>query len=723
MIVVILINLASITLFARFDLTENKAYSISKVSRTVVATLSEPLTIHVFFTKNLPAPHNNTERYLHDLLEEYAIYANRFFNYRFFNVSPDEGDLGFETKQNQELARSYGIDPIQIQVVEEDEVKFQKAYMGLVLIHGDIIERIPTITSTDGLEYQLTTAMIKLNNKVSALLNLKDKIGIKLYLSSSLNQVAPLMGLSNLSDLPQKLENVVKTLNRKHFDKLKFEYLDPTLNPSLIAEAVSQKYNLVNLKWPAVPSKKIEAGNGMIGLVMEYEGKVVTLPLIRIIKLPIIGSHYELADMDKMEEIIGKNLESLIDINEDLGYLADHGTLDLAATPLVNPADQNRPEIINNFRTLVSQNYTIKNVNLKDQDIPNSLNSLVIVRPTETFTDYELFQIDQFLMQGKSLAIFLDTYRELLPPRQMGAMSQGPRYALIKTGLEKILAHYGIRAKNSYVMDENCFKQNMPAQLGGGERPIYWAPIIKNRFINKEQGFMRNITQLVVVKSSPLEVIEKRVKQTGLKAHRLFASSEKSWEMKGRINLNPMFISPPRSPEQQQSLPLAYILEGEFTSYFKNKPIPEKKSADDVKDESDDSLKQEQEKTNNQQSAAEFSKIESEGQFLAKGQPGKIFIVATSEMVKDTVIDEQGQSINSVFLMNLIDALNGREGIALLRSKRQRFNPLTTTGAFTKTFVKSFNIAGLPVLVVFFGLLVWFRRISRKKHIQMLFHK
>jgi cbb3-type cytochrome oxidase subunit 3 len=41
----------------------------------------------------------------------------------------------------------------------------------------------------------------------------------------------------------------------------------------------------------------------------------------------------------------------------------------------------------------------------------------------------------------------------------------------------------------------------------------------------------------------------------------------------------------------------------------------------------------------------------------------------------------------------------------------------------TKTFVKTFNIAGLPVLLVFIGLIVWLRRRSRKKQIQMMFQK
>ncbi|MBW1765740.1 MAG: hypothetical protein JRJ65_01670 [Deltaproteobacteria bacterium] len=56
-----------------------------------------------------------------------------------------------------------------------------------------------------------------------------------------------------------------------------------------------------------------------------------------------------------------------------------------------------------------------------------------------------------------------------------------------------------------------------------------------------------------------------------------------------------------------------------------------------------------------------------------------------------------------------------------MRSKEHRFNPLARTTAGVKTVLKSFNIVGLPVLVVVFGLLVWFRRHSRNKKIQTMF--
>ncbi|MCP4671042.1 MAG: GldG family protein, partial [Desulfobacula sp.] len=170
--VIILINIVGITLFFRADLTRDKIYSLSPASSDVVATLSEPLTIKVFFSKNLPTPHNNSERYLKDLLEEYSARAGKFFNYTFYNVSQEEGGLNQKTDENREMANAYGIQPVQIRIMENDELKFKNAYMGLVIIHGDLIEKIPAITSTDGLEYQLTTTIQKLNNKISALLQI-----------------------------------------------------------------------------------------------------------------------------------------------------------------------------------------------------------------------------------------------------------------------------------------------------------------------------------------------------------------------------------------------------------------------------------------------------------------------------------------------------------------------------------------------------------------------
>ena len=325
-------------------------------------------------------------------------------------------------------------------------------------------------------------------------------------------------------------------------------------------------------------------------------------------------------------------------------------------------------------------------------------------------------------MQGKSLAFVLDRFTEVMPTNQQGMnLGQSPVFVPLDTGLEKLLAHYGIRIRQSIVMDENCFRQQMPARLGGGDRAIYFAPLIKNRFINNELEFMQNIKAMVALKISPIELITERITQSNLESHRLFSSSEKSWEMRERINLNPLFLQPPPSSDDMQSYPLAYIIEGEFQSYFDGKPIPVKEVADKAdKKESDQAAKA---KSSDDQGTIDLSQIERKGQFLAKGKPGKIFVMASADMLKDNVLDAGGRGSNSMFVLNVFDYLNGREDIAVMRGKEQLFNPLEDTGAGTKTFTKAFNIAGLPILVVVFGLGVWLRRHSRKKNIQMMFVK
>jgi len=187
--------------------------------------------------------------------------------------------------------------------------------------------------------------------------------------------------------------------------------------------------------------------------------------------------------------------------------------------------------------------------------------------------------------------------------------------------------------------------------------------------------------------------------------------------------LNPMFIKPPESSEDMQSYPLAYLIEGEFPSYYADKPIPVREVADKKESDQQSSDQKDQPKASEKQPEIDLSRIERTGQFQPKGTPGKIFVMASADMLKNNVLDGTGRGANSALIMNIIDYLNGREGIAVMRGKEQRFNPLEDTQPGVKTFVKAFNIAGLPVLVIIFGLGVWFRRHSRKKQIQMMFGK
>ncbi len=719
LIVIILINVVGNSLFFHVDLTSGNLYSLSKASKEVVSTLKEPLTINVFFTKNLPAPYNTIEQYLHDLLSSYEQHSNNFLSYRFYDVTAEEGDVSAKAEENRKIAQSYGIYPVSVQNVQQDEVKMQRAYMGMAFIHGDVVEKAPAITTTEGLEYKITSAIQKLNNKISALVNLPEKIKVTLVLSSSLSQVAPLVNLQGLDTLKIKLQETVDKVNKKVYGQLQFVHIDPTMGEGTPEQL--GPYERFALQWPEINAPnglKIPAGKGMAAVGLFYGKKSMEENLLTR-KMALtnrgVAEQYAIIDMQQVETFINENIDNLIDIHEDVGYLTSNGAMKLRDLPpsYPPPPGWQQGEELKRFNELLTREYTVREVNL-DESIPESVDSLMIAGVQENFSDWQLFQLDQFLMKGKSLALFIDAFREITPQRQQGF--QQPVYLPLNTGLEKLLDHYGLKIKKSYILDESCYINR--GQMSE-DMPIYFAPIIKNEKINHDLDFMENITQLVMIKLSPLEADKDRIKQNNLELKQLFTSSEKSWEMSGRINLTPYMIQPPTDDKEKGVRPLAYLLEGEFPSYFADKPIPEKPKKEETPKEG------ENDKAQTSQPAVQETgdRVKVEKEVLMKGKPGKIFLVGSSQILKDNVLDEEGVTPNAVFLLNMLDYLNHREDIAVMRSKVQRFNPLKETKPFTRYFVKWANTLGIPALFVVVGILIWLHRANRKRRIQAMFSK
>jgi ABC-type uncharacterized transport system involved in gliding motility auxiliary subunit len=371
------------------------------------------------------------------------------------------------------------------------------------------------------------------------------------------------------------------------------------------------------------------------------------------------------------------------------------------------------------FNTLLSDRYNIRQIALKDQTIPDGLNCLVIAKPTEPFSDYALFQIDQALMKGTNIAFFSDAFNEIAPRGGMGM----PQYIPLDTGLEKLLAHYGITMTPAYVMDKSAYK-HQPRE--GGEQMIYFAPMLKEDTINNTPSFMHNIKGIIAMQASPLSLVPDITAAGDVTATRLLSSSKESWLMEDNINLNPMFISPPESEEEMDSYDLAWLLEGTFTSYFKGKPIPEKETGETDIEKSAETAANDSEAAapaGTDQGASEppppenSPEVTAENRMLETSRPAKIFVLGCSQMLMDNMLDPEGRTTNATFILNAIDHLNGNDEIAAMRSKQQTLNPLAETSPMVRGVIKTLNIAGLPVLVFVFGLIVWAAGNARRKRI------
>ncbi len=155
--ILVFINIISINIFFRADLTGNKIYTLSKASKNLVNNLDDKLVVKAYFTDNLPSPYNNTRRYLKELLDDYKNYSNGNFQYEIISPS-DEQEL-------EKDAQKFGIQPVQVQTFKDDRAEAMKAYMGIVFLYGGKQETLPFIGNTQNLEYDITGVIKRMTEK------------------------------------------------------------------------------------------------------------------------------------------------------------------------------------------------------------------------------------------------------------------------------------------------------------------------------------------------------------------------------------------------------------------------------------------------------------------------------------------------------------------------------------------------------------------------------
>lgn len=143
----VLAFLVSGRLWFRLDLTRNKAYTISEVSRNLYRDIADEVRITYFVSDKLrqayPLPGE-----IADLLREYAAHSRG--KIRFLQRDPARAEL---LREVEEL----GIMPQQIQVTERDEISVATVYSGVLIEYLDREAVMPVVFSLDTLEYDLTS--------------------------------------------------------------------------------------------------------------------------------------------------------------------------------------------------------------------------------------------------------------------------------------------------------------------------------------------------------------------------------------------------------------------------------------------------------------------------------------------------------------------------------------------------------------------------------------
>lgn len=160
--ILVLLNVLGLFLHARVDTTERELFSLSSGSKRLASSLSDRMEIIGYFSQDLPAPHNATERYVRDLLAEYRDASKGKISLRIVHPVKDEEK---QAAENDNIAR------VQDQTFEADSFGVKEGFRGVAFKYLGDTRAIARVDSTDGLEYEITQIIKELTGE-------KVKIGV-----------------------------------------------------------------------------------------------------------------------------------------------------------------------------------------------------------------------------------------------------------------------------------------------------------------------------------------------------------------------------------------------------------------------------------------------------------------------------------------------------------------------------------------------------------------
>ena len=662
-IMLILLNLVAARAFFRFDITGPKSYSLSKSSKEIVKTIEEPLSVKVFFSSNLPSPYANVEQYVKDILVEYKNAANSNFSYEYFNMDKEE---------NLSQAQNYGLNQLQIREVKNNELGFKNAYMGIVLTYADQIEVLDGITSSDGLEYKLTTAIGKIISNTNVLSGLSSAVKVTLYKSEALSE----FNLGNFDKIDGIVNAAFSGANKKFDGKMEFYSENPS---SLEAQELSERYGLQPVTWK---NNDGSTGMGSLGLVLEYDDKFKVMPFVpqRLI------FQYVISGLDNLEENLEANVESLVSKTNSVAYITGHGELDL---------DDERNGA-GNFSKLCSDIYSFEKVNLDESDIPSDCQTVIVNGPKTEFSEAELYKLDQHLMKGGSLMLFLDPYEVVENQNQYQQYQMPPSYNPVKTGLEKLLSSYGIECGTNYVLDSACYSQNDQQY---GKLNFNYIPLLQKDLLNQKNPITKNLGYVLLMQNGSIDV-SKALEDKNINTQILAKSSSKAWTVSDQFILSPLYIQPPSNKEDFGTYNMIVLLEGKFKSPYEENPT----------------LKNDLEKNSGDEN---FVNVDTH--LKSSSQSGKIFLSSSSYITGPQLISGNGSEPIEMLVRNAVDYMNGSEDFCAMRTKNLNLNVLKDSSVAASSFAKYFNEIGLALLVAICGLIVFIARKNHREKIRMIY--
>ncbi len=493
------------------------------------------------------------------------------------------------------------------------------------------------------------------------LAGLQDQVQITVYLEGDFP--------AGFKRLRNATNDLLRDFDSYAVGKLQFDFVNPITGDQKSQEESYQRLKELGIE----PTKVIAKTEGGMLQKIIFPAALVTYKGIQI-PVKLIQTRAGISP----EEVLNNSIQNLeyafasaikkvtTGGSVRIGFIEGHGEL-------------NDLQLSDAMKSL-GDSYEVGRVNLAT--IPfkglDRLKVLIIAKPEKPFSEEDKYKIDYFVMNGGSLIWSLDQVNAELDSLR-GAEEQlaFPK----KLNLDDILFKYGLRLNYDLIADMNAAQ--IPLNVGdvGGQSqiqllpwlfypvfvPVSTHPVVKN--LDGIKSEFPGTIDLIAVKNVRSEVI--------------LSSSpySRKLEVPTMLSLQMVEQEPDPSLFQSTPMPAGVLLEGNFTSNFRNRPVPQGIAE--------------------QLNIPEISK------------PAKVIVFSDGDIFKNQINSSddspyplgfdrytQQQYANKSLLLNAVDYLSDDSGIIGLRNKEIKLRLLDRAKIRQeKTFWQLTNI-GLPIILL-----------------------
>lgn len=562
----------------RVDLTENKIYTLSDATRSYLSRLREPLLIRGYFsaqTHPLLAP---LVPRLRDLLKEYEAAGNG-------RVRVEIVDPGEHPDLEQEAGEKYGIRPVPFRTASRYQTAVTNSYFDILVSYGSEFETLnfrdlidiktagETEMSVDlkNPEYDISQAIKKVLYSYQSGGNLFENITGPVTFTGYFSGDGKLP--EELVELKKAIVKAVDETGKKSGGRFSATFVDPDEKGGDFISQLEEKWG-----FRPMVAGLFSPETFWFYMVMKNGDQEVQVPLPEDLKA------------EAVQRVIDSALKRF-----STGFLKTVAVWAPVSTPPMSPyAPREQKRQFRRLRQYLGEDFNVIDTDLKKGMVPENADILLLLAP-ESLNDKQLFGVDQFLMQGGSV-IMATSFSDI-------EMNGALKVRKVDSGLEKWLEHNGITVEKELVFDPQNTPFPVPRKrnLGGfvvQETQLVNYPLfvdIRPDGMDRDSGLLAGIRQLTMSWASPVTVDGKKNGQR--KINKLLFSSPDSWRS-DNLNIQPDFDRYGelgfKAGETRGRAALAVMVEGGFTSWFKDKPSPlaagkkEKKTAGKQGDKSKD---------------------------------------------------------------------------------------------------------------------------------------